>query len=409
MDYFRSIVLFLLNVHVICALDSCCNCNNYEFEVALQEFKNHIFSTKEDEPNKERITVRAHWNHNGLEQGDFTNPAKLSSGYNGVVYSLGENYVLKVLKKNNSFIQAQNNLKNELVKKEHNELNNVNICPSDNLRIDEEENSINNLQQVSEISFANHLCRIDLDCVCKYYAVYESDSYYYIVLEKIQGETLAKHLLTQKPDNKAILQIFKNILMCISNLHNAYIVHLDLKSDNIMYLPNQNTTKLIDLGSGFFCGYNQQLQNSFTITLQRGAVRNLSKDYAEKLLINNGQLAKNNTKNDWEVCKKYDIWCCGCILYEMIFRKDPFPKFSFNNIWNYISSFSSKFRYIKNVYKDRLNFDLDDYTEITELNKNEDTKIFYTLLSSILTKDDAARKSIDELLQMIDNVLLTYT
>jgi serine/threonine protein kinase len=405
MDYFRPIVLFLLNVYIICTLGGCCNYRDYELEAALQELKNHIFSTKEDEPKKQNIFVRKDWEHDDLSVDNFENLVQLGSGRNGVVYSLGDNYVLKVLKKNKSFFSSQENIKFESPGTNGQAGNNNSMQgPSNSFPLDEEEEtSIPDYQQITEVSLIHYLCSNSLDCLCKYYAIYEDDLHYYIILERLQGEVLDKYITTTKLDNKTILSIYRCILSCVQDFHNNGFVHLDLKGDNVMVLSNGNIVKLIDPGSG--CYISEQQKNIFKIVLPRGAVRNFSKDYAEIILENNDKLAKGIAKNDLEVCKNYDIWCCGCILYEMIFKKILFPISSGRNIWNYISSFFLKFRYIKNVYKDRLNFDLDDYTEIRKLRNKKDTAIFYTLLSSILTKDDADRKSINVLLQMIDDEL----
>ena len=405
MDYFRPIVLFLLNVYIICTLGGCCNYRDYELEAALQELKNHIFSTKEDEPKKQNIFVRKDWKHDDLSVGNFENLVQLGSGRNGVVYSLGDNYVLKVLKKNKSFFSSQENIKFESTDTDGQAGNNNSMQgPSNSLQLDEEEEtSIPDYQQITEVSLIHYLCSNSLDCLCKYYAIYEDDSHYYIILERLQGKVLDKYITTTKLDNKTLLSIYCCILSCVQDFHNNGFVHLDLKGDNVMVLSNGNIVKLIDPGSG--CYISEQQNNIFKIVLPRGAVRNFSKDYAEIILENNDKLAKDVAKNDLEVCKNYDIWCCGCILYEMIFKKSLFPISSGRNIWNYISSFFLKFRYIKNVYKDRLKFNLDDYTEIRKLRDKKDTEIFYTLLSSILTKNDSDRKSIDDLLQMIDDEL----
>lgn len=71
----------------------------------------------------------------------------------------------------------------------------------------------------------------------------------YIIMEFIEGISLERYIYSEIgliPDVKA-LPMFLDILDTVAYLHNNGILHLDIKSNNIMILPDGNI-KLIDLG-----------------------------------------------------------------------------------------------------------------------------------------------------------------
>lgn len=70
-----------------------------------------------------------------------------------------------------------------------------------------------------------------------------------IIMDFINGRTLEQYIyneMTLIPDKKA-LPIFTEILDTVAYLHNSGILHLDIKSNNIMLQPDGNL-KLLDLG-----------------------------------------------------------------------------------------------------------------------------------------------------------------
>jgi serine/threonine-protein kinase len=71
----------------------------------------------------------------------------------------------------------------------------------------------------------------------------------YIIMEYIEGKNLEHYIYSEIgliPEQKA-LPIFLEILDTVSYLHNNDILHLDIKSNNVMIQPN-GKIKLIDLG-----------------------------------------------------------------------------------------------------------------------------------------------------------------
>lgn len=71
----------------------------------------------------------------------------------------------------------------------------------------------------------------------------------YIIMEYIEGKSLEQYIYSEIgliPETKA-LPMFLEILDTVAYLHNHGILHLDIKSNNIMIQPN-GRIKIIDLG-----------------------------------------------------------------------------------------------------------------------------------------------------------------
>lgn len=158
-----------------------------------------------------------------------------------------------------------------------------------------------------------------------------------------------------------------------------------------MIFTDENCEKLIiiDLGTAIVEDDKNELDKEQKEII--GTKRNYSYNIAQSIIDKKGYSGK-----------KYDIWCLGLILYHMYFGKELFPKYSFANILNASLSFGSNLKYIKNVLKDRGNFDI---TQDSKVQKLENNDIIRTLLTHILTKNDEDRCSLDDIIKEIEKHL----
>lgn len=126
----------------------------------------------------------------------------------------------------------------------------------------------------------------------------------YIVMEFIEGKSLEDYIYREIgliPEEKA-LPIFLEVLDTIAYLHNHNVLHLDIKSNNVMLQPN-GRIKVIDLGIA-----SRMSNASLSNTEGFGTPAYMPTEQSEKGL-----------------CGKYtDIFALGVMLFEMLTGRLPF-------------------------------------------------------------------------------------
>ncbi len=88
---------------------------------------------------------------------------------------------------------------------------------------------------------------LDHPNICAIFEVGEGDGYFFIVLQYIEGETLAARLKRQLPDLREALAIAVHIADALKEAHARGIIHRDIKPENIM-LTARNQVKVLDFG-----------------------------------------------------------------------------------------------------------------------------------------------------------------
>lgn len=137
------------------------------------------------------------------------------------------------------------------------------------------------------------------------YDVSFGDRIQYIVMEYIDGITLKEYieargsLIWSEAVNFTV-----QILRALQHAHDKGIVHRDVKPQNIMVMPDNNTIKVADFGIARFARSNQKTVTDMAI----GSVHYISPEQAR------------GDKTD----EKADIYSVGVILYEMLTGRMPF-------------------------------------------------------------------------------------
>ena len=140
--------------------------------------------------------------------------------------------------------------------------------------------------------------------IVEVYDVGEEDGQYYIVMEYIEGKTL-KQLLNKRgaltlPE---VIDIMIQLADGLAHAHEAYIIHRDIKPQNIMILDN-GTVKITDFGIAMAVNSTQFTQTNSVM----GTVYYLPPEQA------NG---KGSTV-------KSDIYSLGILMYELLTGSVPF-------------------------------------------------------------------------------------
>jgi len=140
--------------------------------------------------------------------------------------------------------------------------------------------------------------------IVEVYDVGEEDGQHYIVMEYIEGKTL-KQLIHKRgaltiPE---VIDIMSQLTDGLAHAHEAYIIHRDIKPQNIMILDN-GTVKLTDFGIAVAVNATQLTQTNSVM----GTVHYLPPEQA------NGKSAT----------VKSDIYSLGILMYELLTGSVPF-------------------------------------------------------------------------------------
>src|SRR5260370_11093532 len=143
------------------------------------------------------------------------------------------------------------------------------------------------------------------------YGVEDAESVHALVLELVEGDTLAERLRRGPIPVTDALAIARQIAEALESAHERGIVHRDLKPGNVKITPD-GTVKVLDFGlakatSNDAVGFD--LDKLPTITVDEtsagailGTVAYMSPEQARGKAVD----------------KRTDIWAFGCLLFEMI-------------------------------------------------------------------------------------------
>ena len=88
---------------------------------------------------------------------------------------------------------------------------------------------------------------LDHPNICAIYEVGQEGGYSFIVLQYIEGETLAARLKRQLPDLREALAIVAQVADALNEAHSRGIIHRDIKPENIM-ITTRGQVKVLDFG-----------------------------------------------------------------------------------------------------------------------------------------------------------------
>jgi serine/threonine protein kinase len=143
------------------------------------------------------------------------------------------------------------------------------------------------------------------------YDLNEFESTQYLVLELIEGETLAARLQRGRIPFGEALTICRQIAEALEATHEHGIVHRDLKPANVMMTSN-GAVKVLDFGiAKLLAADGSHSPSGSTDTL--GALVVGTPSYMSP------EQARGNP-----VDKRTDIWAFGCVLYEMLTGRTAF-------------------------------------------------------------------------------------
>ena len=151
--------------------------------------------------------------------------------------------------------------------------------------------------------------------ICVLHDVGQQDGIDYLVMECVEGETLAKRLEKGALPLEQVLKYGMQIADALDKAHRSGVVHRDLKPGNIMLTPTG--AKLLDFG---LAKPTAPLSSAVTLT---AATRNLPMT-EQGTIVGTFQYMSPEQIEGKELDGRSDIFSLGAVLYEMLTGKRAF-------------------------------------------------------------------------------------
>ena len=140
----------------------------------------------------------------------------------------------------------------------------------------------------------------------------------YLILELIEGETLADRIDRGPVPINDALDIALQIANALGAAHDKGIVHRDLKPANVKITP-EGRVKVLDFGlAKIYESPDAQENLSYSPTLTGGQT------LAGVILGTAAYMSPEQARGK-EVDRRADVWAFGCVLYEMLTGRQTFP------------------------------------------------------------------------------------
>src|SRR6202050_4757925 len=152
--------------------------------------------------------------------------------------------------------------------------------------------------------------------ICALYDVGNQDGIEYLVMEYIEGETLAKRLENGPLANNELLRYAIEVADALDRAHRQGVIHRDLKPGNIML--TKSGAKLLDFGLA------KSSTSLATMATVAGSTPS-SPLTQEGMIVGTFQYMSPEQVAGQELDSRSDIFSFGAVLYEMVTGQKAFP------------------------------------------------------------------------------------
>ena len=162
------------------------------------------------------------------------------------------------------------------------------------------------------IKEAQAVAMLDHPNICAVYDFEEIESHSFIVMQYIEGQTLADLIRKKSLDSGQMLSLAQQITNALAAAHAHGIIHRDIKPKNIMVTPAEQV-KVLDFG----------LAKTIQKNLEDGteSISQLSRD---GLLVGTIAYMSPEQLRGEKLDYRSDIFSLGTVLYEMVSGRNPF-------------------------------------------------------------------------------------
>jgi serine/threonine-protein kinase len=170
---------------------------------------------------------------------------------------------------------------------------------------------VNRFQREAEV-----LASLSHPNIAAIYDLEEAEGSRFLILELVEGETLAERIARGPLPIEEALHIGKSICEALEAAHEKGIVHRDLKPANVKIMSD-GRVKVLDFGLAkmFETEPVSGLSNSPTL---------LSMQSQPGMILGTAPYMSPEQARGRNVDKRTDIWAFGCVLYEMLTGKPVF-------------------------------------------------------------------------------------
>ena len=149
------------------------------------------------------------------------------------------------------------------------------------------------------------------------YGLEESGGTNFLVLELVEGETLADRIKHGPIPVEESLKLALQIAEALEAAHEKGVIHRDLKPANIKVTPD-GKVKVLDFGlAKAFAGEQAELNLSNSPTLSNAATQ-------QGVILGTAAYMSPEQARGKAVDKRADIWAFGCVLFEMLTGRAAF-------------------------------------------------------------------------------------
>src|SRR6185437_11321740 len=164
-------------------------------------------------------------------------------------------------------------------------------------------------REAKSISSLNH------PNICTLYDVGQHDGVDFLIMEFLEGETLADRLMKGPIPPGNVLEYGVEICEGLETAHRSGVVHRDLKPENIML--TKSGAKLMDFGLA---------KETMSRSLDASAGTTVASGLTEKgMIVGTFKYMSPEQLQGHEADARSDIFALGAVLYEMITGKRAFP------------------------------------------------------------------------------------
>jgi len=159
--------------------------------------------------------------------------------------------------------------------------------------------------------------------ICVLHDVGQEGETDYLVMELVEGETLAQGLARGPLPTADVLKFGAQIADALDRAHRAGVTHRDLKPGNVML--TKNGAKLMDFGLARASGPTVRAgERDITATAPGGSPKPDEPITAKGTVVGTFQYMAPEQLEGKATDARSDIWALGCVLYEMATGKRAF-------------------------------------------------------------------------------------